>query len=96
MMSPFRLRLHDGNEHAARALDTDPDYRVLRRLPTIEEIWCRSSPVPKRTSSTKIAVIDTETTGLDSNRHKLIELAMVKIAIDDVAGDLLEINAPVA
>jgi DNA polymerase III subunit epsilon len=95
-MPPFRLRLHEGNEHAARALDTDPDYRVLRRLPTINEIWCRSSPVADRSSSTTVAVIDTETTGLDSSKHKLIELAMAKMIVDDVAGDLLSITQPVA
>jgi DNA polymerase III subunit epsilon len=96
MMPPFRLRLHEGNERVAQALDTDPDYRVLRRLPTVNEIWCRSSLVPEQASSTKIAVIDTETTGLNSSRHKLIELAMVKMTVDDVVGDLLDITPPMS
>jgi DNA polymerase III subunit epsilon len=95
-MNPFRLRLHEGNERAAHALNTDPDYRVLRRLPTVNEIWCRSSPVPSKASSTRIAVIDTETMGIDCSRHKLIELAVVKMTVDDEVGDLLDISPPVA
>ena len=95
-MPPFNMRLDDKAEYHAHRLDEMPDYRVLRRLPRPGEIWCRSSPVPELMSTTRIAVIDTETEGLDPQRHKIIELAVVKMAIDDLVGDLLDITPPVS
>lgn len=95
-MPPFNMRLAKSDEREARRLDAKPDYRVLRRLPTPGEIWCRSSPVPESLSSTRIAVIDCECTGLDATRHKLIELAVVKMTISDQEGDLLDISPPLA
>lgn len=95
-MHPFNMRLDDKAEFSAQRLDEMPDYRVLRRLPRPQEIWCRSSPVPDLMSTTRIAVIDTETEGLDPKRHKIFELAVVKLVIDDVVGDLLDIAPPVS
>lgn len=95
-MPPFNMRLADSAERCARRLNEMPDYRVLRRLPKIDEIWCRSSPVPDFLSTTRIAVIDTETNGLDPDLHKIIELAAVKMTICDIQGDLLVIDPPIA
>jgi DNA polymerase III subunit epsilon len=93
-MPPFNMHLTEKAERCARRLDAMPDYRILRRLPRPDEIWCRSSPLPDLLSSTKIAVIDTETNGLDPDQHKIIELAVVKLTIDDIAGDLVDISPP--
>lgn len=81
-------------ELLAEQLETDGDYRVLRRLPFHEEIWCRSMPIAIPESSTVIGIIDTETTGLDCQRHRLIELALVKLTIDTETGDVLDVEAP--
>jgi len=94
MMPPFAMRLSPNSERAARQLEASPDYRVLRRLPRPDEVWCRSSPVPDFLSTTRISVIDTETTGLDPDRHKVIELAVVKMTICDTVGDLVDITPP--
>lgn len=64
-------------------------YRVLRRLPLLTEFWCRSMPVPENTFT--IGVIDCETTGLNAERHKLIEIAVGKLTIDLEAGDVTEV-----
>jgi DNA polymerase III subunit epsilon len=91
LMPPFAMRLPDKAEQCARQLDASPDHKVLRRLPRVDEIWCRSSPVPNFMGTTRLAVIDTETEGLGPD-HKIIELAVVKMAICDLSGDLLDIE----
>jgi DNA polymerase III subunit epsilon len=93
-MTAFNMRLRERDERIARQLDVQPEYRVLRRIPFLDEIWCRSAPIEDRQAITKIAVIDTETTGLDPGRHKMIELAIVKMSICDRTGDLLDISPP--
>lgn len=93
-MPPFAMKLSKRAEHCARKLDALPDYKVLRRLPRPTEVWCRSMPSPEPFSSTRVAVVDTETTGLDPSRHRIIELAVVKMTICDVRGDLLDIAPP--
>lgn len=78
-------------EASARALDASGDFRVLRRLPHLHELWVASSPVAGR--ATQLAVIDSETTGLgDSDR--MIEFAMVKMALDG-DGQLCDITYPI-
>ena len=57
----------------ADALSRSPDYRVLRRLVP------RLPSVPPIGLDTKRAVLlDTETTGLDTQKSEIIELGMVK------------------
>lgn len=82
------------SEQLAEQLETDGDYRVLRRLPCREEIWCRSMPVAEPGSSITCGILDTETTGLDCKRDQLIELALVKLVIDTERGDVLDVSAP--
>lgn len=81
-------------ERLAQQIETDGDYRVLRRLPHREEVWCRSMPLADPGSSTVIGIVDGETTGLDFRLNKLIELALVKLTIDNKTGDVLDVTAP--
>lgn len=64
-------------EAMAAALAQHPDYRVLRRLvPTLD------FPVRSSGAVISVVVLDTETTGLNAARDKIIELAMLRVDID--------------
>ncbi len=93
-MSAFNYRMPQSIERDAQRLEAAGDYRILRRLPKISEIWAQSSPVVDRFNMTKIAVIDVETTGLDPLTSKIIEVAIVKMSICDRTGALLHIEQP--
>ena len=68
-------------EASARALDAHPDYRVLRRLqPRLEWPAAHSSDV------VRVVVLDTETTGLDASKDKIIEMALLRVDVDLVTG----------
>ena len=95
-MPPFNMRVSAKAESCARRLEATGDYRILRRVPNVGEIWCRSMPVEDRNTVTKIAVLDVETTGLDAARDKIIELAIVTMTISNLRGDLLDIAPPVS
>ena len=65
----------------AEALERHPDYRVLRRLvPALH--FDRVPQGPVRT----VLVLDTETTGLEVAREKVIELALLRVAVDTATG----------
>lgn len=91
-MSFYHLNPNRRGERLARRLEQLGDYRVLRRLPRPEEIWCRSMPVPDKVM--KLGVIDCETTGLDPERYKMIELAIGTLSIDLDAGDVVDVTPP--
>ncbi len=75
-------RTPEDAEAMARALETHPDYRVLRRLqPRLD--WPES--VPGQTVR-HVLLLDTETTGLNQAKDKIIELAMLRIAVDVASG----------
>ena len=68
-------------EAMAQALEAHPDYRVLRRLqPRLQ--W----PGTAQGSVTRILVLDTETTGLDQAKEKIIELALLRVDVDSATG----------
>lgn len=64
-------------EELKRQLEATGDYRVLRRLPEVAEFR------PANQAPKSVAVfLDTETTGFDPWRDKIIELAMVAFEYD--------------
>ena len=64
-------------EDLIRQLEATGDYRVLRRLREVPE-FSPASDVPKHVA----VFLDTETTGLEVGRDKVIELAMVAFEYD--------------
>lgn len=68
-------------EAMAAVLDAHPDYRVLRRLqPRLD--WCESAGQ----SVCRVVVLDTETTGLDHAKDKIMELALLRVDVDLATG----------
>lgn len=68
-------------EAMAVELERHPDYRVLRRLVPIRHFeGCAQGPL------IRVVVLDTETTGLDQSRDKIIELAMLCVDVDGTSG----------
>ncbi|WP_296510284.1 3'-5' exonuclease [Rhodoferax sp.] len=68
-------------EAMARALEAHADYRVQRRLkPCLQ--WPGATDKPVKT----ILVLDTETTGLDQSKEKIIELALLRVSVDTETG----------
>ena len=60
------------HERWAQALERHPDYRILRRLiPRLHY-----DDVPAGTPLMKGVVLDTETTGLNSQQDRVIELGI--------------------
>ena len=64
----------------ARTLEAHPDYRVLRRLVPQLEFPPASGPV------LTLLVLDTETTGLNPARDKVVELALLRVTVDLATG----------
>ena len=68
-------------EAMARILDSHADYRVLRRLPVVTEFAHQpTGPV------TRVIILDTETTGLDASRDRIMELALVCVDVETATG----------
>jgi len=73
-------------EEMARVLEAHPDYRVLRRLVPIREYG------RKRTGEiAKVLILDTETTGLDASKDRIIELALLLVDVDVQTGQPLQV-----
>ena len=68
-------------EAMARQLETQGDFRVLRRLKPVLN-W----PGVASGAVTRMVVLDTETTGLDQGKERIIELAMLRVDIDNATG----------
>lgn len=68
-------------EAMARLLDSHADYRVLRRLPVVTQFAHQpTGPV------TRVLILDTETTGLDPSRDRIMELALLRVDVDNATG----------
>lgn len=68
-------------EALARQLEQHPDYRVLRRLvPQVQFAAALGTGIQR------LLVLDTETTGLEHSRDKIIELALLRVDIDTATG----------
>lgn len=74
------LAMPDAQAMAA-ALACHPDYRVLRRLVPVRHFE-RTPQGPL----VRVLVLDTETTGLDQTRDKIIELALLQVDVDSTTG----------
>lgn len=65
----------------AQALEAHPDYRILRRLkPRVQ--W----PDAQGQALIRVVVLDTETTGLDQSKDKIMELAILRVDVDALTG----------
>ena len=73
------------NETALRELLENPDYQILRRVPTI--LAPKSSDDPRRFVAT---IIDLETMGLDPRKDEIIELGLLSFSFSSNDG-ILEI-----
>jgi DNA polymerase-3 subunit epsilon len=58
-----------------------PDYRVIRRLQPVDH-FARVA----QGQVTRVVVLDTETTGLDHATDKIIELALLRVDVDNATG----------
>ena len=67
-------------EALARQLETHSDYRVLRRLQPCLQF------TPAQGAVRRVLLLDTETTGLDASRDKIIELALLRVEVDEASG----------
>lgn len=70
-----------GLEAWAQSLEAHPDYRVMRRLqPRL--LW----PSADGQDIVRVVVLDTETTGLDHAKDKIIELALLRVDVNRATG----------
>lgn len=68
-------------EVMASLLDSHADYRVLRRLPVVTQFAHQATgPI------TRVLILDTETTGLDASRDRIMELALLSVDVETATG----------
>jgi DNA polymerase-3 subunit epsilon len=61
----------------AVALEQHPDYKVLRRLKP-----CMHFPAAAQGPCATMLLLDSETTGLEASRERIIELALLRVQVD--------------
>jgi len=73
---------------ALSLFDRDPDLRVLRRVSSLDDF-----PLADTATGTvrRVAIVDTETTGLDALNDEIIDIAVVMVEVD-AAGQILGIE----
>ena len=69
-------------EDMARALEESGAYKVLRRMQPMQQF----APPALDASLQRVAIIDTETTGLQASIDRIIELAVVVVDVDILSG----------
>lgn len=69
------------DDEAIRHLENSGRYRVIQRLDP-QNHYCQGQPTTARTG----VVIDTETTGLDTSKDKIIELGLIAFEYDAGSG----------
>jgi DNA polymerase-3 subunit epsilon len=74
-------------EHLAREVEQHPDYKVLRRLQPKRRfgVWDGQEEV------VQVALVDTETTGMNADRDEIIELGLVVVAVGATSGQAFEV-----
>ena len=77
------------DERAAEALSSHPDYRVLRRLMPVTAFHDADPRAPSRIG----VAVDVETTGLDRETDRIIELAVQRFRFDGL-GRVIQVGAP--
>ncbi|HET8869674.1 MAG TPA: 3'-5' exonuclease [Aquabacterium sp.] len=75
-------------EALARVLEAHRDYRVLRRLRPQTEFGRKA----RGADVVKVAILDTETTGLDATRDQIIELALILVDVDSQSGQPIKVT----
>ena len=80
-LQPERPHAMTDHEALAQALAQHPDFRVLRRLVPRTDYGAVNGQATRR-----VIVLDTETTGLDSQTESIIELAMLSVLVDAATG----------
>lgn len=73
---------------AARLIEANPDFRLLRRVPAPRD-WPLSSP---RGETRKGVFVDTETTGLDHDSDEVIELALLPFEYERETGLIVSVD----
>jgi DNA polymerase-3 subunit epsilon len=69
-------------EQMAQLLDASADFKVLRRLEPVYQF----PPAPVGAELRRVAILDTETTGLSHELDRVIELAVVVVDVDIATG----------
>lgn len=77
----------DAIEQLAREVEQHPDYKVLRRLTPRESfgVWEGEEEV------VQVAIVDTETTGMNADKDEIIELGLVVVAVGATSGRAFEV-----
>jgi DNA polymerase-3 subunit epsilon len=79
----------DPHARAAQALRAHPDYRVLRRLQSVTRFHSADGDAASRVG----VAVDVETTGLDRDTDKIIELAVQRFRFDG-RGRIIQVGQP--
>ncbi|KAK0350437.1 hypothetical protein LTR94_029049, partial [Friedmanniomyces endolithicus] len=81
--------VHDRHAHAAELLSAHPDFRIQRRLLPVTAFHEAAPLVPSRIG----VAIDVETTGLNHDADRIIELAVQRFRFD-AQGRIIQVGVP--
>lgn len=73
---------------AARVIEANADYRLLRRVPPAEQ-W---GLAPAQGETRRAVLVDTETTGLDQESDEVIELALLPFEYERDSGRIVAVD----